>query len=124
MGKVEQKLAIVGKPSGSRSLKKTVGRTAIHKRTARLSKAVGKVLEENADEIAQSLLDAALQGNVSCARLFLELAESHEGDPRQETRRGQQSQAMVLAMEPEWVSEATEITASICANCGDSQAEE
>ena len=113
---VEQGLAPVGKPSGKRPGKKRAEKSATGKRPASLNEAIGKVLKQNSDKIARSLLEGTLKGNVSCARLFLELAKGQEDNPNQEAKRDFPSQAMALAMEPEWVPEAMETTASIRAD--------
>lgn len=59
----------------------------------KLSKAVGKKVEENSEQIAQSLLDSTLQGHVLSARLLVSLAER----PAEELEEAEQRRLISLA---------------------------
>ena len=80
--------------------KKAAGRGA-----SLLSEAADKTLEENSCEIAKSLLDSTLKGNVHSARLLVALAEGPAENEKPPAKRRSRSQARQLAAEPTWKSE-------------------
>ena len=101
MGVERRKLAVVGKPQG----KNTPG---LGRGRAKLREAADKMLEENSGKITQSLLDRTLSGNVTSARLLLELAEKKAEAEATKKKRRSPSLAKVLAAEPKWDGEKAE----------------
>ncbi|MGC9159120.1 MAG: hypothetical protein ACP5FH_09020 [Terracidiphilus sp.] len=100
--------AVAGKPRGTRTEKKTGGCG-----TAKLSAAAVKALEENSEEIAKSLLQRVLDGNINSAKLLLSLADGkeEEGCAGQGKKKRTRSRADALAAEPEWNDEVMEAAA-------------
>jgi hypothetical protein len=74
-----------------------------------LSEAAGKALEENSGKITKSLVDSAIKGNASSAKLLVSLAERSPNDKKEKTKRQSRSLARKLATEPEWSDEDTGI---------------
>lgn len=103
MSAASKKPVGVSKPSLKGDKKKAAGRGA-----SRLSEAADKTLEENSCEIAKSLLDSTLKGNVNSVRLLLELAETPPKSEETEAKPRIRSTAKKLAAEPEWNVEAIE----------------
>jgi hypothetical protein len=101
--------------------KKTSGRGA-----SRLSEAADKTLEENSGEIAKSLLESTLKGNVHSARLLVALAEVKAENESTVKKRRIRSKASKLAAEPQWHGDemnATAETDSILQGVGDESGE-
>jgi len=80
---------------------------AVRQGASRLCEAADKTLAENSCELAKSLYDSALKGNVSGARLLLELAQTpaEMEDKEIVPMPRLHSAAMKLAAEPEWDDE-------------------
>jgi hypothetical protein len=94
------------KPTATRK-PTTRKKKAVREGASRLCEAAEKTLAENSCEIAQSLYNSALKGNVSGARLLLELAQTPAEMEDEETvpLPRPPSTAKKLAAEPEWKDE-------------------
>lgn len=67
----------------------------------RLRKATANTVRENSAEIAKSLLNHTLEGDMSCAKILLALLEEKPDEtPKRSSRR--LTLAQRLALEPEW----------------------
>jgi hypothetical protein len=105
----KQKLAVVKKPQASGASKKAAG-----KGTATLRKAASKKVNEHSEELAQSLLDGALKGQVMIARMLLELADSQFGEDGDEgSMQSLRSWAGQLSSEDPWHGENSEEGAEV-----------
>jgi hypothetical protein len=108
MSESSKKLAAQSKPSVINRGKKATGKKTTGRGASLLSEAADKTLEENSCEIAKSLLDSTLKGNVNSARLLLALAEGPAENEKTGTKRRRRSEAKKLAAEPEWRGEPVE----------------
>jgi len=91
-----QKRAVRGKAKGAGTVKKA----------RNLNQAALKLVDENATEIAQSLLKSTLKGHVLSARMLVELAEGNVEAGEATAVRPARSLALELAAEQEWPGEA------------------
>lgn len=98
-----QRQAIQGKPRGSGAQKQTTSAGA-----AKLRTAADKKLEENSEQIAQSLLNSLLKGNATCAKLLIALADGEIDCEDEVVMRRVYSLAEELAAEPQWTGEVIE----------------
>jgi len=87
--------------AGSRKPRATEGKTDLPA-TTELVQAAGRALKKNSENIAQSLANRSIEGNIQSARFLLELAKASEQAAKDEGRRHRPSQALRLAEEPEW----------------------
>jgi hypothetical protein len=104
----KQKKAAKEKPRGTGTEKKKVGRG-----TAKMKAAADKALENNSDEIAQSLVDNTIAGNSTSARLLFALAEGQADCEDEPSVERPDSLAKELASEAEWDGELDETEAEI-----------
>jgi hypothetical protein len=102
----KQKKAVQRKPQGAGAGKKSVGRG-----TAKMKAAADKALENNSDEIAQSLVDKTIAGNSTSARLLFALAEGQADCEDEPAVQHPRSFAKEMASEAEWVGELDEAEA-------------
>jgi hypothetical protein len=93
----KQKQAAGVKPRG-KGVRKQAGSRGMAKVTAEADKKV----ELNSEKIVQSLVDSALKGNISGARLLFSLAEGQTDSEAEGGMRAVRSFASELALEPEW----------------------
>lgn len=100
-----QKQAAKGKPRGSGSQKKSGGGTA------KLKTAADKKLSENSDEIARALYNKLIEGNVTCGKLLIALAEGQIDCENEAVVDQLRRMAEGLAAEPEWEGESNKGTA-------------
>ena len=101
-GLQQQKLEVASE-THVRPIQKKPGRAGCTGRGAKiLREAAGKAVDKNGKQIAKSLLDGALKGNVSSTKLLLLLADlkQEQGDAGK-SRHGW-SKAQALAAEPQW----------------------
>jgi hypothetical protein len=98
MAGTRRKQAASGKAS-------TAGR---FKKLKKLNKEALKLVDQNAAEIAKLLCGSTLGGDVTSARLLLELAEGNVDAEEPTTMKPLRSQALSLAAEPEWPHDSTE----------------
>jgi hypothetical protein len=73
-----------------------------------LHEAADKVVEEHKERIADTLLQGALRGDVTCAKLLFTLAESLPEADGTAKKRCCPRIALALAKEPQWKEEASE----------------
>lgn len=92
-----QKQAVRAKPRGKGSKKQTVGRG-----TEKLKTAADKKLKEHSEEIANSLYEKLIDGNVPCGKLLIALAERQADGEDEAVVSRPRSMAAELASEPEW----------------------
>jgi hypothetical protein len=76
-----------------------------------LREAAGKAVDKNGKEIAESLLQGALKGNVSSTKLLLSLADLEQAQGDAGKSRHGWSTAQALAAEPQWQEPVTEASA-------------
>jgi hypothetical protein len=108
MSVARKKPVRTSKPSARGSTKTAAKKKASGRGTSLLCEAADKTLEENSCEIAKSLLDSTLKGNVTSARLLVALAEGPAESENAGDMRRNRSMAKKLAAEPEWDGERTE----------------
>lgn len=75
-------------------------------RVEKLNQAAFKIVDENATDIADSLLKSTKKGHVMSARLLVELAEGNVGAEEALTMRPLRSLALQLEAEPQWPFDA------------------
>jgi hypothetical protein len=110
-GLQQQKLKVASKTQ-VRPNRKKPGRSECTGRGVRvLRQAAGKAVDNNGKQIAESLLQGALDGNVSSAKLLLSLAEPEQGQEDAGKNRHGWSTAQALAAEPEWQEPVAEANA-------------
>ena len=102
----KKKIAVQGKPQGAGAQKKSVGRG-----TAKMKAAADKALENNSEEIAQTLVEKTIAGNSTSARLLFALAEGQADCEDEPVAQCLSSLAKELASEPEWDGELDEAEA-------------
>ncbi|MGD0859175.1 MAG: hypothetical protein ABR912_07630 [Terracidiphilus sp.] len=110
-GLQQQKLEVASE-THVRPIQKKPGRAGCTGRGAKiLREAAGKAVNEKGKEIARSLLQGTLKGNVSSTKLLLLLADlkQEQGDAGK-SRHGW-SKAQALAAEPQWQEPAAEASA-------------
>jgi len=103
MADSQQQRLEVASQTHVRPSRKKPGRAGCTGRGAKiLREAAGKAVDKNGKQIAKSLLDGALKGNVSSTKLLLLLADlkQEQGDAGK-SRHGW-SKAQALAAEPQW----------------------
>jgi hypothetical protein len=83
------------------------------RRVKRLNKEAFKIVEENANGIAQALLKSTTEGHVLSARLLVELAEGDVDVEDASMKRPLRSQALQLAEEQQWKGEETDAEAEM-----------
>jgi hypothetical protein len=98
MAGARRKQAVLGKANAGGTFKKV----------KKLNEQALKLVDENATEIAKSLLDSTLDGHVLSARLLVELAEGNVEAEEAVTMRPLRSLALNLAAEPQWPGDAPE----------------
>jgi hypothetical protein len=91
--------------------KANVGRNG---KVQKLNREAHKIVDENAENIAKSLLASTLEGHVLSARLLVELAEGNVDAEEAMTMRPLRSLATELAAEPQWKGDQTEMAAEMC----------
>jgi hypothetical protein len=97
MDEGRQKQAARGKPRAAGAKKKTVSRG-----TAKLKTAADKKLKEHSEEIANSLYEKLIGGNIPCGKLLISLAEGQADGDNEAVGNRPRSMAGELASEPEW----------------------
>lgn len=102
--------AVAGGPRGTGAQQKKVSRGA-----AKLKAAADKKLEENSEAIAKSLLKSLLDGNVTCAKLLIALAEGQIDCEDEATVQRFYSLAEELGKEEKWTGDLDEEEAGSCA---------
>jgi hypothetical protein len=75
------------------------------KTTRKLNEAAQKKLDEEADQIVNSLCQKTMDGDLQCARLLVELAQGNEAVKEATESRPTRSFALELASEQEWSGE-------------------
>jgi hypothetical protein len=85
-----------------RAVRRKAKRAGTVKKAKKLNKAALKLVDERATEIAQSLYESTMDGNVVSARLLVELAEGNVAAGDAMVVRPLRSLALDLAAEPEW----------------------
>jgi hypothetical protein len=83
------------------------GRKSGSGKVKKLNKAAGKIVDEHAGQIAQSLLDSTIKGHVLSAKLLVELAEGDVDIEEAATVRPLRSLLTELAEEPQWTDDST-----------------
>jgi hypothetical protein len=78
------------------------------RKTNKLVREAGKVLEENSIAIAVSLAEHAKQGHIQSTKLLLDLADRSTEDEGEERSRPLRDWAGEVAAEPEWQGEMSE----------------
>jgi len=101
-----ERQAVVRKPRGSGAKKKASSRG-----TAKMNAAADRLLENNSEKIAKSLLKGIYKGNVTSAKLLFALAEGQIDCEDEGVMQRVCSLAEQLAAEPAWVDEANEAAA-------------
>jgi hypothetical protein len=109
MNKAGRKQAVLRKVSARGKAKKKTSKGRVKK----LNDAALKLVDRDAEKIAQSLLDSAIGGHVLSARLLVELAEGQADPEEAENKRSQRTLAMDLAEEPQWEGDSLETQAEI-----------
>ena len=110
-GLQQQKLEVASE-THVRPIQKKPGRAGCTGRGAKiLREAAGKAVDKNGKQIAKSLLDGALKGNVSSTKLLLLLAELEQEQKDAGKSRYGWSTAQSLAAEPEWQEPVAEASA-------------
>ena len=104
----KQKKAAKGKPRGTGTERKKIGRG-----TAKMKEAANKALENNSDKIAKTLVEKTIAGNSTSARLLFALAEAQADFEDEPAVERQCSLAKELASEAEWDGELDETEAEI-----------
>jgi hypothetical protein len=84
------------------------GKAKAAKGVESLREAAGQKVEQHSEEIAESLYQRAVDGDLKSAQLLISLAELHPDGEETETSRPIWSSAMQLAAEPRWGGELTE----------------
>lgn len=92
----KQRVAAKGKPRGSGSQKKAGAGTA------QLKTAADKKLKDHSEKIAESLYNKLVEGNVTCGKLLIALAEGQIDCEDEAIVSRLRSMAEELASEPEW----------------------
>jgi len=111
MAGLQQQLK-VGSKTHVRPNRKKPGRPGSTGRGAKiLREAAGKAVDKNGKEIAESLLQGALKGNVSSTKLLLSLADLEQAQGDAGKSRHGWSTAQALAAEPQWQEPVTEASA-------------
>jgi hypothetical protein len=100
LGKKRQ--AVAQKPHGIGARKKAVSRG-----TEKMKAAASKALKKHSEQIAVSLLDGTLKGNVTSARLLIALAEGQNDCEDEKPKQHCHRMAERLAIEPEWTGETS-----------------
>jgi hypothetical protein len=72
------------------------------RKTTKLKKEALKVADEKAREIAEALCERAIDGNISCARMLVELADGAVDGDEAISNLPLRSIALELASEPLW----------------------
>ncbi|MGB7984874.1 MAG: hypothetical protein WCF54_06920 [Terracidiphilus sp.] len=98
-----QRQAVVKKPRGVGFQQNKVSRGK-----ARMNAAADKILEQNSDEIAKSLLKQALDGNTTSVKLLFALADGQFDCENEGVMQNLLSLAEKLASEPEF-NNSTEV---------------
>jgi hypothetical protein len=98
--------AVVRKPRVRKAQKKAVNRGR-----AKMNAAADKTLELNSETIAKSLLQSALNGNTTSAKLLFALAEGQIDCEDEVVMQKLCSLAEKLATEPEWSGDDAEAVA-------------
>ena len=101
----KQRQAAKSKPRGSGSQKKSCAGTA------QLKTAADKKLKEHSEKIAESLYNNLVEGNVTCGKLLIALAEGQIDCEDEAVVNRLRSMAEELASEPEWDGELDEAEA-------------
>jgi hypothetical protein len=78
------------------------------RKTNKLVREAGKVLEENSEAIAVSLGNHAKEGHIQSTKLLLELADRSTEEEGEEPSRPLRDWAGEVAAEPEWQGEMSE----------------
>jgi hypothetical protein len=89
-----------------------VRKQAVSCGTAKMKAAANKTLKEHSEQIADSLLNGTLKGNVISARLLIALAEKQTDCEDEKEKQSSCSLAKRLASEPEWSGEVSEAKAA------------
>lgn len=92
-----QRQAVQKKPRGAGAQKKAASRG-----TAKMKAAADKELGEHSEEIAKSLREKLVKGNVTCGKLLIALAEEQFDCEDEAVVSRLLSMAERLASEPEW----------------------
>jgi hypothetical protein len=95
LGRLRQ--TVVKKTSGTGLQKKTVSRG-----TAKIKAAADKALQDNSERLAKTLIDSAIAGNNTSAKLLLALADGQIDGEDEVVMEQLWSYADKLAAEPPW----------------------
>ena len=69
---------------------------------ARLRDSINAMVSKQSDRIAQALIDKTVKGNMTGARILVELSGADKAPPEKKKKRSGPSWAELLASEPEW----------------------
>jgi hypothetical protein len=69
---------------------------------ARLRDSINAMVSKQSDRIAQALIDKTVKGNMTGARILVELSGADKVPPEKKKKRSGPSWAELLASEPEW----------------------
>jgi hypothetical protein len=124
--KAEQESGIGGKmvrtKKATNASRQKAGNEAGGKGAAMMTKLADEKLREEGQKVIDKLVENALEGNVSCARLLLDLSAKSVKGKAGNKRRRLHGLANALSSEPEWMGESSEETAEIA--CGSREPED